>query len=105
MTLSEVSASDSKPSTFGLVRIYFSVLLQYPGDSWRLAGLIGLMSAGAMLETTAIGLVLPFIRLLQDPKGFMHAAPLPEALRPQVQVAPLTSAGSILAVHHVCMAA
>jgi len=58
----------------GLVRQYLELVVRVPGDRRRLAVLIALMTFGAAMEVVGVGLILPFIALLQRP-AMLHESP------------------------------
>jgi ATP-binding cassette, subfamily B, bacterial PglK len=50
-----------------LFRPYFRILVRRPGDGVRFGLLLAALFLAAVFEAIGVGLVLPFIRLLQDP--------------------------------------
>jgi ABC-type multidrug transport system fused ATPase/permease subunit len=50
-----------------IFRPYFRILIRRPGDGARFGLLLGALFLAAVAEAIGVGLVLPFIRLLQDP--------------------------------------
>lgn len=61
---------------------FYRVLTRWPGDKGRIYGLFLIMTVSAALEAVGIGLVLPFVAVVQDPdvlrKSFAY--PLYQAL-------------------------
>ena len=50
-----------------LFRRYIDLLLRVPGDRRRLVVLVTMMTVGASMEAVGVGLIMPFIALLQRP--------------------------------------
>lgn len=59
-----------------LFRRYLDLLLRVPGDRRRLGVLVALMTVGAAMEAVGVGLILPFIALLQRPALVDESKPL-----------------------------
>lgn len=48
-----------------LIVPYLRILGRHPGDRWRIAGLVALMTLAAALEAVGLGVVMPFVELVQ----------------------------------------
>src|SRR4051812_46633871 len=51
-----------------LVRPYYDLLVRQPADRRRLVLLLVMMTIGAAMEALGVGLIMPFIALLQKPE-------------------------------------
>jgi ATP-binding cassette, subfamily B, bacterial PglK len=82
-----------------LFRPYVQVLLRRPGDGARFAFLLGALFGAALFEALGVGLVLPFIRLLQEP-AFADRVPglnsLARLLGVSTQAGIVLTAGAVL---------
>src|SRR5262245_35539651 len=59
-----------------LFRRYLDLLMRTPGDRRRIAVLVILMTIGAAMEAVGVGLIMPFIALLQNPALVHESRPL-----------------------------
>ncbi|CAN5909631.1 ABC transporter ATP-binding protein [soil metagenome] len=64
-----------------LCRPYLELLLRVPGDRRRVAILVALMTIGASMEALGVGLIMPFIALLQRPALVHESRPLAALMR------------------------
>jgi ATP-binding cassette, subfamily B, bacterial PglK len=64
-----------------LFRRYIDLLLRVPGDRRRLIILVLMMTFGASMEAVGVGLIMPFIALLQRPALVHESRPLAAMMR------------------------
>jgi len=60
---------------------YLELLIRVPGDRRRVAILVALMTIGASMEALGVGLIMPFIALLQRPALVHESRPLAALMR------------------------
>ena len=51
-------------------------LILSPSDKWRMLGLVGLLTFGALLEIAGLGLLLPVVAVFTKPELFEQNKPL-----------------------------
>lgn len=73
-------SGETRPPSGGLLLPYFRILARRRGDRARIAALLAVMLGAALLEVLGIGLVMPFIALLEDPSVIERAPAVRDVL-------------------------